>query len=541
MEIRGCIQDVPVRELLEAAEAEEQTGVLFLKSTVGIGEIAFDNGRIYAAESPFVREKLGHRLVEEGAIHASDLYRSLRQQNGHEDLLLGQILAREKLLAPEAVARVIAQQIEEAVLHLLMWTKGQFTFEPTGPERPPEVHVAPEGLIRKRAETPGPKYRGTGGVLQLIEDDPDPLIHRRLHGDLQRKITRTEMFEPQIVVLLVEGDSRMRMMIQDELAKQNFSVKGVNHPEKALFVISQLVENGYSPIVVTDVDYPQEKTQLEGLAFMESLHQDYPDIPILVSTAYPISNLRRRILYLGGIFCLIKPDLTLVAPKNFEQTFQAFSHELTYCLDKSIQQYYHDYYQERSDLIKTDLIEDLYNTRRELTRFGDQLVEDGASLEHLYRISDMLVRQGNMDGAIAAVLDFMVRRYDHVALFLWDKKYLNGYLGRSRLRADFADRIQRVSIEYGRIPFLKRLYDEKRVVTGLPEGKELEEAFLGRFLAARPVWQIFYPVEVLGKTVALWYADTVHAVDRLQNTRALLTFLNLVVLALKMDVEQNGR
>ncbi len=541
MEIRGCIQDVSVRELLEAAEAEEQTGVLFMKSAVGIGEISFDSGRIYAAESPFVREKLGHRLVEEGTIHASDLYRSLRQQNGHEDLLLGQILAKEKLLAPEAVSRVVVQQIEEAVLHLLLWTKGQFTFEPTAPERAPEVHVAPAGLIRKRSETPAPKYRGTDGVLRLIEDHPDPLIHRRLQGELQRKISRTEVFEPQIVVVLVEGDSRMRMMVHDELVKQNFNVKGINHPEKALFVIRQLLENGYSPIVVTDVDYPQEKTQLAGLSFMESLHQEYPDIPVLVSTAHPISNLRRRILYLGGIFCLVKPDLALVAPKNFEQSFQAFVRELTYCLDRSIQHSYHDYYQERSDLIKADLIEDLYNTRRELTRFGDQLVEDGASLEHLYRISNMLVRQGNMDGAIEAVLDFMVRHYDHVALFLWDKKYLNGYLGRSRLRADFRDAIQQVSIEYGRIPFLKRLRDQNRPVMGLPQEKALQEGFLGRFLAARPVWQLFYPVEVVGKIVALWYADTVQEAARPQNPRALLTFLNLIVLALKMDVEEDSR
>lgn len=539
MEIRGLTKDVPVRTLLEQAESEEQTGTLFLQGEKGIGEISFENGLIYSADSPFVRERIGQRLVLQGFLHGADLYRVLREQDNHKDHLLGELLLENELIPADKVERVIGQQIEESVSQLLTWDKGRFAFERNTPRHKHRVYIKPRVLLQRKEQLKTSQNHGPTHIMEIIEKHPDPQIHRRLYREIEAKVARTERFEPRITVVLVEGDSRMRMMVHDELVKHNFNVKGVSSVDKGEYVIKRLLEKGYSPIVVTDVDFPNRKEglQLEGLSFMESLHEKHPEIPIFVSTAYPISNLRRKILFSGGVFCLIKPDLSVLSSKNFEKIFGSFIGELTYCLDLSIQQYYQEYYQERADIIKDGLIEDLFNTRVELGELGRRFMDESKTLEALYRVGDMLVKRGDVDRAIESVIEFMTHHYEHVGLFLWRTKYLNGVAGGSSLRADFSDKIKQVSVEFGNSPFLRKLYDEKKMYFGPPPDDRGYLEFLDRFLEDRPGSHFLYPVEVMGKTVALWYADTAEVVENVQKTRIFMFLANLIHLSLQMDME----
>lgn len=542
MEIAGLIKDFAVETLLEQAEAEEQTGVLFLKSDRGIGEVSFENGLIYSADSPFVREKLGHKLVSRGLIYASELYQALRDQERNQEHLLGEILFRKKLLSSERVKKIVKEQIEEAVLHLLIWDKGQFTFERSSCAESHQVYIRPKTLLKeKKGQIERLKTSSSKALLERIEDHPSPGIHNRLHQEITHTITRAKTFEPRVMILVVEGDAKWRMMVQDELAKQNFHIKGVSHTDKAKFEIERMVEKGYNPIVITDIDFPHQPKalKLEGLSFMEDLHETYPEIPILVSTSYPISNLRRKILLLGGIFCLVKPDLSILSAKNFEQIFQAFMRELVYCLDRSIHQYYQDYFHERAEIVKNDLIEDLYHAKTELIRLGDQVIEDSRIQETFYSISNLLAREGNVDRAIEVLMDFMVGRYDHAALFLWGKKYLNGYIGRSKSRADFSDRVQTLSVDVTKIPVLKKLHEDKTILTGAPPGEGGYVAFLDKFLDKRPRWHLLYPVEVMGQVVALWYADRPQLTERDPYAPVLVALINMIVLSLKIDIESD--
>jgi len=539
MEIRGLIKDFPVRLLLEQAESEEQTGNLILKSKTGIGEISFANGLIYSADAPFVRERIGQRLVQNAMIRSSDLYCCLREQVQNQNLLLGEILSRRNLLPPEAVHAVISRQIEDAVLYLLSWDEGQFSFERTPPGHSCSVTIRPKTLLSKKKKIQNLKASSRQGILQWMEDHPGSLLHQRFLRELERKFSRANCFEPRIVVVLVEGESRFRMLVQEELAKQNFTVKGVSGPDKTRDVITRLLETGYSPIVITDVDFTRSgrKVKLEGLSLMESLHQEHPEIPIVVATTYPISNLRRKILFFGGLFCLTKPDLSVLSSRNFEQIFSAYIRELTYCLDLSIHQYYQQYYQEREELIKDDLLEHLYNTREEVALTGNELIEAASAQEVFYQTSELLVRRGNVDKAINTVLDFVIQFCDHAALFLWGQKYLNGYLGRSSLRADFSDRIRKVSVEYGRIPFLKKLYGNQELVNGpLPEDSSYLD-FIDQFLEIRPASHMLYPVVVMGKVVALWYVDSVKEKERVPRSKSILSLVNLIALSVKLDIE----
>ncbi len=538
MEIQGLLQDVPVSELLRQAESEEQTGVLYLKGEGMIGEVAFETGRIYAAASPFVRERIGQRLILEGVIHPADLYQALRDQENHPKQVLGELLVERGFLPPERLQEVLTFQIEEAVLHLAMWQKGRFTFERRSRRKNPPLVLHPSKILAKKERLMELEENVPRGVMEWVGKHPDSLLHHRFQSDMEAAFSRSDRFEPKIIILVVEGDSRMRMMVHDELVKHNFSVKGAGTVTKGRAQIDHLLEQGYSPIVVTDVDFPhrKKKMQLEGLAFMETLHQEHPEIPILVSTAYPISNLRRKILFLGGVFCLVKPDLDVLSSRNFEPVFQAYIRELGYCLDLSIHHYYQQYYRERAEILRDDLIENLMNARAEINRLGSHSIEETKVQDLYYRMSDLLVRQGNVDQAIEETLKFLAERFDHVALFLWGKKYLNGYLGRSNLRADFGETVAKVSVEYGKIPFLSDL-DQKAVFTGPPPEEDAYHSFLNRFLPAPPAWQLLYPLEVLGKVVALWYADREQGEASLQETQALISLVNLIALSLKMDIE----
>ncbi|NOY52569.1 MAG: DUF4388 domain-containing protein [Deltaproteobacteria bacterium] len=538
MEIQGLLQDVSVSALLLQAESEEQTGVLYLKGEGMIGEVAFENGRIYAAASPFVRERIGQRLILEGVIRPADLYQALQDQENHPKHALGELLVERGLLPPERLQEFLTFQIEEAVLHLAMWQKGRFTFERRSRRKKHPVGLCPGKILEQKERMMKLKEELPRGVMEWVEKSPDSCLFHRFQSDMERTFSRAERFEPRIIILLVEGDSRMRMMVHDELVKHNFSIKGAGNVTKARAQIDHLLEQGYSPIVVTDVDFPHRKKemQLEGLSFMETLHQEHPEIPILVSTSYPISNLRRKILFSGGIFCLVKPDLDVLSSRNFEQVFQAYIRELGYCLDLSIQQYYQQYYRERAEILRDDLMENLMNARAEINRLGSHSIEETKIHDLYYRVSDLLVRQGNVDHAIEEVLKFLAERFDHVALFLWGKKYLNGYLGRSNLRADFGETVAKVSVEHGRIPFLVGL-NKKTVFTGPPPEEDSYREFLDRFLPAPPSWQLLYPLEVLGKVVALWYADREQGEASLQETRVLVALVNLIALSLKMDIE----
>jgi|GEM_PF-7089365 len=543
MEIAGFIQDIPLDALMEQAEAEEQTGALFLKSEQGIGEVLFENGLIYSADYPYAGERLGQRLIQEGAIHPSDLWQALRDQENGNDGSLGEILFEKNLLPPERVRQVVEQQIEEAVVHLMMWEKGRFTFERIPPKRPPLVLIRPNTILKeKKKRVKELKSLPAKTPLDRIESHPNPRINHRLYQEIQHTLSRAKVFEPKMMIVLVEGDAKWRMMIKDDLAKRNFQVKGTSSLEKARFEIDRLLEKGYSPIVVTDIGFPHEQAsmKLEGLSFMESLHKKHPEVPILVCTSYPISNLRRKILFSGGIFCLVKPDLFVISSQNFEQIFQSFLAELVYCLDISIHQYYQEYFIERAEFVEDDLIEGLYHRETEIMRLGGQVIEDAQIQKILYEVSSMLVKEGNVDRAIEEVLDFMAGRYDHTALFIWKKKYLEGYAGRSSLRADFADKVKRVSVEFDQIPLLKGLYTEgKGIFAGPPPEEREYNKFLNRFLEKRPAWHFLYPVEIMGRIVALWYADTAQVQERDPDMQVMVSLANLIVMSLKMDIEKN--
>lgn len=542
MEITGLLNNISVQTLLEQAESEEQTGILFLKSDLGVGEVQFENGLIYFADAPLSRDKLGHALVSEGVMHPSEYYQTIREHDSESNRFETSLLENH-ILSSDQVTRVIEQQIEEAVLHLMMWKEGSFAFKRSAPKNSHPVYLRPQHLMEKgKNRLSELTSLSSKSVIQRIREHPDPLIHQHLFQKIEQLHGRAKSFEPRVVALLVENDAKWRMMVQEEMTRQNFHVKGVSNTEKAEVEIEHMLSKGLRPIVLTDIDFPRQQnaTKLAGLSFMEGLHKKYPQIPIVVCTSYPISNLRRKILFSGGIFCLIKPDLSILSSKNFEEIFQSFIRELVYCLDYTIQQIYQEYFQERSEILQNELIEDLYNTKKELMLFGEKSIEDAGIHEAFYRISNMLVREGDIDGAIDALFEFMAGRYDHVALFLWGKKYVNGYFGRSRLRADFSEKIKNVSVEYEKIPLLNKLYDEKTIFQGPPtEGKE-DLNFLRNLQKEKPQWQLLYPIEVMGKVVALWYADVLKIRERDPYVHVMISLVNLIALSLKMDLEHQG-
>jgi len=153
--------------------------------------------------------------------------------------------------------------------------------------------------------------------------------------------------------------------------------------------------------------------------------------------------------------------------------------------------------------------------------------------ENFHNISNMLVREGDVDLAIESVLNIMISHFDHVALFLWGKRYLNGYLGKSALRADFRERIKNLSVEYNNIQFLKKLYTEKTLFAGPPPGEGGYLKFLDRFLERRPQWHLLYPVEIMGKVVGMWYADTISQREKSLHMQTFVSLANLISLALK--------
>ncbi len=102
-------------------------------------------------------------------------------------------------------------------------------------------------------------------------------------------------------ILIVEDESIIRMMVSDSLIDWGFAVSEAETGEAALRSLES--DGAQISAVILDVGLPD----INGDVLMEKLRTLRPDVPIIVTTGYDITDMGKKFAYDGRIKILAKP------------------------------------------------------------------------------------------------------------------------------------------------------------------------------------------------------------------------------------------
>jgi hypothetical protein len=188
------------------------TGLLRVTHPRGEGEVGFERGRIVSAASPGTGARVGDRLVDAGLLDRDVLTEALDAQAELEPgrrPRLGRLLVAADLVTPDAVRRVVLDQVVDAIFELTTWERAEFGFLPARPHDTPEVplSVAVDQLLVEVA-----RRRDDWEALARVIPDLGAVPRFR-----EATSASTASLEPDEFAVLasVDGERTIRELAQD--------------------------------------------------------------------------------------------------------------------------------------------------------------------------------------------------------------------------------------------------------------------------------------------------------------------------------------
>lgn len=135
-----------------------------------------------------------------------------------------------------------------------------------------------------------------GGKIEVVSAPGDGTCMQVLLPELERAIADTEPLDPgndrrafagSETLLLVEDDDRVRDVTARLLRRSGYVVHEASGGRAALEQLDVLAD--CISLVVSDVVMPD----MDGTALADTLHQRFPDLPVILTTGYPGDALRR--------------------------------------------------------------------------------------------------------------------------------------------------------------------------------------------------------------------------------------------------------
>ncbi|NVK21658.1 MAG: response regulator [Kangiellaceae bacterium] len=103
----------------------------------------------------------------------------------------------------------------------------------------------------------------------------------------------------QAKILIVDDDSSIRWVLSRALQNADFKVIASDNAQAAL----QLVKNEQPQLVISDI----QMSGMDGIELLKTLKQKYPDIPVIMITAYADTEIGSQSHDLGAFDYLPKP------------------------------------------------------------------------------------------------------------------------------------------------------------------------------------------------------------------------------------------
>ena len=106
-----------------------------------------------------------------------------------------------------------------------------------------------------------------------------------------------------MMILIVDDDKAIRTSLNLLLKKAGYCVEEASNPEEALI----RVNNEMPSLCVLDLNFSLATTGEEGLAFLQQLKTEYPDLPVILITAWGSISLAVEGMKLGASDFITKP------------------------------------------------------------------------------------------------------------------------------------------------------------------------------------------------------------------------------------------
>ncbi len=335
------------------------------------------------------------------------------------------------------------------------------------------------------------------------------------------------------VVVLVDDDELVREKLATLLTGCGFTVHDYSKTEDTLIKIDFLYRDGFRPTVLVDLIMPRMDGSgiLGGLELIDLLHDNFPDLTVIVLADHHTNNAEQKVREKGYPF-LLKPRRAEICD---EDTFRAFSENLkselaVFSPEKPIEP-----------------VNETINLGDELFReFGEEFLPMSVSESHgpvVSLLRSMLGELNNpsLDGGILLlVLRFAAEFMNRAVVFTVREDGIRGLGQFGIVDPDgLADaHVRDLHIPLGSDPIFTRAITTRATVKEPPERTEWSRYLFEQLGGGEPEEIFLGPLVSEGKVVALLYGDNLPGKDPIIDTDSLEIFLAQAGLAMEKALLQ---
>ena len=526
--------------LLKELREEKETGVIHIKSSYGIGSVYLKDGKIAMATSTKSSEKVGRKVVEMGFVSEIQVQQALNRQKEHsKGTHLGDVLVEMGFIDHIDLEELILLQIREVIYGMNFWQDGFYRFDTNIEDKvPADVLLDPLNLTENEVEP----LAKEGKEERERRKGEKKKKEESIKGEIQRRLDsiseKLRSFKPKQIVLLVEDEMLMRRIITDKLSEFGFDVEAVSTPAEALEKFALYEETSIAPVVVTDLVMPtiSGRGMFGGMELLEKIQGEYPQIPVIMTTAYPDQNTKQKALFWGVHYYISKPDRSKARPDELDDLFKNYMEELSLSIENIIRR--REVYLEKDhlDIIRNQLIEELFSTKMELSQVEKTMETKVDELGFLKQTSDMLIQKQDINAVSSNILNYASKELDRAIIFLARKgdyfafKGVNNCQGSSK--EEFDERLKSITVGQNELDIIETVTKEKKPYDGrvdpslLPLIKEIGKEI--------PEKIVLLPMIVEKKVVGLLYGDTLPGTLPCKSVDAMMILLNLASLSLEI-------
>jgi CheY-like chemotaxis protein len=213
--LRGDLRVVPLAEVLQLLDVQEQSGVLTVERSSARVEMYFRRGRVDQAIAEGVPDEfvLG-RFVVDGEWMSRTDFEAFLESRGHHtgSRLIGQQLVKLGHLAEVDLKTCLVRQSSELIYEILRWRHGRFRFA-AGMELPPPVIDAALGLDVEAVLMEGYRRVDEWHLIERAIDNFDVVFLR--NEDSVAQMGRGRLTREELAVLeLVNGKNSVKEIIR---------------------------------------------------------------------------------------------------------------------------------------------------------------------------------------------------------------------------------------------------------------------------------------------------------------------------------------
>jgi CheY-like chemotaxis protein len=212
--LRGDLRVVPLAEVLQLLDVQEQSGVLTVERSGARVDIFFRRGRVDQATAEGVPEEflLGRFVLDAELMQRPDFESFLESRGDAGQRLIGQQLVKLGVLAEADLKTCLTRQSSELIYEILRWRHGRFRFS-AGQELPPSVIDAALGLDVEAVLMEGYRRVDEWHLIERAIDNFDVVFLR--NEDSVAQMGRGRLTREELAVLeLVNGKNTVKDIVR---------------------------------------------------------------------------------------------------------------------------------------------------------------------------------------------------------------------------------------------------------------------------------------------------------------------------------------